>query len=536
MLPSILLAAILQAQVADLPPPAVVRLGARVVTTLRSSLGASTPAERAEAAQTRILRLLEAGHDSVALHPTPEGMLVSLGGSAFMITTADVDSLAGETVATKAEAAAEQLRTAVLEYREGRSLRAVATGLGLSAVATVLLVVVIRLLRRLLRWVDRKASRLREPSLPARFRRLATVFNPRLAVRPIQYLTRALTWIVGLTLGYVYATFVLTALPWTRPWGERLGELLDRLATRLGWGLLEVIPDLVIVVLIALAAMVLSRGAHRLFEGVERGVITLPGLHPETANPTRRIVIILVWLLAIVIMYPYLPGSDSAAFKGASVFAGLLLSLGSAGLVGQAMSGLVLMYSRSYRQGDYVRVGVVEGTVEQLGLLSTRLRTPKDEYVVIPNAVVTGDRVTNFSAAGRAGHALYLHSSVTIGYDVPRATVERLLLAAGARIEAALPEPSPFVLVRALNDWHVEYQVNVAVDPERAVELPRLYSRLHGAIYDEFAEAGVEIMSPSYLALRDGNSATLPGVPGRSSMAGHTTRPGSVATRSGEPR
>lgn len=527
----------LQAQVADLPPPpAVVRLGARLVTTLRVPLGASSPAERAEAAQARLVRLLEAGHDLVALTPTPEGILVRLGGPAFMITPGDADTLAGESVAAKADAAAEQLRAAVQEYREGRSLRAVATGAGLSALATVLLVVVLRLLSRLRRWFDDKASRLRQASLPARFRRLGAVFNPRLVVRPIHLLTSGLTWIAGLTLCYLYATFVLTAFPWTRAWGERLGELLGRLAARLGWGALEILPDLVIVVLIGLGARMLSRGAHRLFEGVERGVVSLPGLHPETANPTRRIVTILIWLFAIVVMYPYLPGSDSAAFKGASVFAGLLLSLGSAGLVGQAMSGLVLMYSRSYRTGDYVRVGTVEGIVEQLGLLSTRLRTPKDEYVVIPNAVVTGDTVTNFSAAGRAGHALYLHSSVTIGYDVPRATVERLLLSAGARIDAALREPSPFVLVRALNDWYVEYQVNVAVDPERAVELPRLYSRLHGAIYDEFAEAGVEIMSPSYLALRDGNAATLPGVPGRSSMAGHATRPGSVATRSGEPR
>src|SRR5690606_2733597 len=175
------------------------------------------------------------------------------------------------------------------------------------------------------------------------------------------------------------------------------------------------LPKVGVVVLIFLGARFLARGVHQLFTAVHAGRLTLPGVHPETAEPTRRIVIVLLWLFAVIIAYPYLPGSDSAAFKGVSVFAGLLLSLGSAGLVGQAMSGLVLMYARSYRPGDFVRIGAVTGVVQELGLLSTRLRTPKDEYVIVPNTVATAQGVTNYSAAGRAGHAILLHSSITIG-------------------------------------------------------------------------------------------------------------------------
>jgi small-conductance mechanosensitive channel len=238
--------------------------------------------------------------------------------------------------------------------------------------------------------------------------------------------------------------------------------------------------------------------------------ITLPGIHPETAQPTRRIVTVLMWLFAVTLAYPYLPGSGSAAFKGVSVFAGVLFTLGSAGLVGQAMSGLVLMYSRSFKVGDYVEAGGIQGEVVELGLLSTRLRTPKNEYVSLPNNVVVGRAVTNYSAAAAHRRPLVLYSSVTIGYDVPWRRVHELLIGAARSAADVLPEPAPYVLQRALDDSYVEYQVNAAVDPARAAEQPQLYSALHAAIQDAFAAAGVEILSPSYHAVRDGNAATVP--------------------------
>jgi small-conductance mechanosensitive channel len=210
------------------------------------------------------------------------------------------------------------------------------------------------------------------------------------------------------------------------------------------------------------------------------------------------------------VAYPYLPGSDSAAFKGVSVFGGLLLTLGSAGVVGQAMSGLVLMYSRGFKVGDFVQIGNTMGTVVGLGLLSTRVRTTKNEYVTLPNGVVVSGAVINLSAAQDQAHHLTIYSSVTIGYDVPWRQVHELMIEAAKATEGVLAEPPPFVLQRALNDWYVEYQVNAAIDPQRAPELPGFYSRLHGNIQDAFWAAGVEILSPSYFAVRDGNTATIP--------------------------
>jgi len=517
MMPVLALLLLLQGTPPVATDSAVIRLGARTIATLRAPLGASTAPERALAAEARIAHLLKLGADSVSLEPQHDGILVRLGGErAFMIAIGDVDTLAGATVEAAAAAAAAQLQAGVRDDLDARSFRALAIASGLATAATLLLLLGLRILFRLRRWLDVRAGRLRQASLPATLRRLTAVFDLRLAVRPIHLLTTAVMWALGLTLCYLYLTFVLTRFPWTRPWGEQLGHVLRDFLRQAGAGALAFLPKVGVVVLIFLGARFLARGVHQLFTAVHAGRLTLPGVHPETAEPTRRIVIVLLWLFAVIIAYPYLPGSDSAAFKGVSVFAGLLLSLGSAGLVGQAMSGLVLMYARSYRPGDFVRIGAVTGVVQELGLLSTRLRTPKDEYVIVPNTVATAQGVTNYSAAGRAGHAILLHSSITIGYDVPRPRVEALLLEAARRMEGALQVPEPFVLVRALNDWYVEYQVNVGLDPPCAAGLERYYSALHAAIYAAFAEAGVEIMSPSYFALRDGNAPTVPGgfVPG----------------------
>lgn len=390
------------------------------------------------------------------------------------------------------------------------TLSALLVSLGLTLLATLVLLVGLRVLVRIGR------------ATAARLRSLAQAAAPRLNVRGLAVLrteqllqgarvsAAVVAWLVGLGLGYLYLTFVLSRFVWTSAWGDALGNfLLDTLAS-LGLGILRAVPDVFVVVLIFLVARFANGVLRALFVAVEERRITLPGVHPETARPTRRIAQGLLWVFAIAVAYPHLPGSESSAFRGVSVLAGLLFTLGSAGLVGQAMSGLVLMYSRSFKVGDFIEVNRIQGTVVELGLLSTRLRTPKNEYVTLPNGVVVGGGVTDFTTAREHGEALFLHSSVTIGYDTPWRRVHELLLAAAAGTGGALPDPVPFVLQRVLDDSYVEYQINVAVDPGRASELPALYSALHANIQDSFAEAGVEILSPSYRALRDGNASTLP--------------------------
>jgi len=382
--------------------------------------------------------------------------------------------------------------------------------LGLAVAASALLAVIVLLLVSVSRGVT------------GRMQRVAAAAAPRLRVGGLVLLrsdqlfraasvgVRTIAWLAGLAAGYVYLTFVLTRFAGTRPWGLALGHFLVTTLANLGLAALDAIPDLFVVALIFVAARFAVALARSLLDAAADGRIVLPGIHPDTAAPTRRIVTVLLWLFAVAVAYPYLPGSSSDAFKGVSVFAGLLFTLGSAGLMGQAMSGLVLMYARSFKVGDFIEAGGVQGTVVELGLLSTRLRTPKNEYVSIPNGVVVGRAVTDYSAARERGESLFLYSSVTIGYDTPWRRVHELLIAAARRVDGARANPPPFVLQRGLDDSYVAYQINVAIDPARAAELPWLYSSLHASIQDGFAEAGVEILSPSYHAVRDGNDATVP--------------------------
>jgi small-conductance mechanosensitive channel len=389
-------------------------------------------------------------------------------------------------------------------------LSQILAGVALVVVATALLVAVTRALAYLRRHASARLQGLVDQAAPRlRVRGLVLLRTDQLATAAATGVTLA-AWLLGLAAAYLYLTFGLTRFVWTRPWGNALGAFLLDTLGRLGLAAVRAVPDVFVIVVI-LAATRFAVGLVRLvFDAAADRRITLPGIHPETAHPTRRIVTVLMWLFAVTLAYPYVPGSGSSAFKGVSVFAGLLLTLGSAGLVGQAMSGLVVMYSRSFRVGDYVQVGAIQGTVVELGLLSTRLRTPKNEFVSLPNGVVVGGAVTNYSKAAEYRRALLVYSSVTIGYDVPWRRVHELLVAAAAGTEGVLPEPAPYVLQRALDDSYVEYQVNAAMDPARADEQQALYSRLHAAIQDSFAQAGVEILSPSYHAVRDGNADALP--------------------------
>ncbi len=503
----------------DTVPPDTARLvvANRTVTVFRAPLGALSPADRAAAAMARIDSAVARGRDSVDVVASNEGLLVRAGGVAmFVITPSDVhatgrDSLANrDSLVATARSAAGMLRLSIRDAGDAQSVKAILIGLLLALLATAVMVVLFRLLFKA------------RQALLARVRAFAARAAPQLEFRgtPLmranqiaRILRHTVTWVsaalVVLAL-YVYTGYVLTRFPWTRPAGEVLGHFLTTKVLYLGGSILLSVPKLFTILLIFVFTRFATNIVRTLFDAVAQRRIVIPGVHPDTAMPTRRIANALLWMFAIVVAYPYVPGSSSDAFKGVSVFGGLLITLGSAGLVGQAMSGLVLMYSRSFRVGQFIQAGTLQGTVLELGLLATKMRTPKNEIVTLPNTVVIGSSVTNYSAPTEYGHPLLIYSSVTIGYDVPWRRVHELLIAAATGLDFVLDDPVPFVLQRALDDSYVEYQVNAAIDAARADELPSLYAKLHAAIQDSFADGDVEIMSPSYLSMRDGNKSTVP--------------------------
>jgi len=219
-------------------------------------------------------------------------------------------------------------------------------------------------------------------------------------------------------------------------------------------------------------------------------------IYPETAQPTRRLLTGLIWVFATIVAYPYLPGSQTDAFKGVSVFLGLLLTLGSSGLVNQIMSGFMITYSRALRTGDFVKVGDVEGTVTQLGVLSTKVKTFRHEEVTIPNAVVVAQMTTDYSRVGDS-EGVFTPTSVTIGYDTPWRQVHSLMLLAAERTAGLRRTPAPLVLQTGLEDFYVKYTLLVC--PQRQDARPIVLDALHANIQDLFNEYGVQIMSPNYV-------------------------------------
>jgi small-conductance mechanosensitive channel len=251
----------------------------------------------------------------------------------------------------------------------------------------------------------------------------------------------------------------------------------------------------------------LTRLSHILFHAVAEGTISWEGFYPEWAIPTHKIVRFLILAFTTVIVFPYLPGSSSPAFQGVSIFLGILLSLGSTSAVSNIIAGVILTYTRAFQLGDRVKIADTVGDVMEKTLLATRVRTVKNEFITIPNAMVLSSHIINFSSFADVA-PLILHTKVTIGYDVPWRQVHDLLIAAALRTGPILKEPTPYVLQTSLDDFYVTYQLN-AYTPT-PLRMAVTYGELHQNIQDCFNEAGVEIMSSHYGSLRDGNYTTTP--------------------------
>jgi small-conductance mechanosensitive channel len=263
----------------------------------------------------------------------------------------------------------------------------------------------------------------------------------------------------------------------------------------LGSGFLHSVPGIFTVAVIFLLTRLVARIVVSFFSEIEKGNIELPWAHPDTARATRHLVVVLIWIFAITVAYPFIPGSSTDAFKGVSVFVGLMVSLGSAGLVNQVMSGLVVVYSRALRPGEFVCVGDDVGTVSEVGMLSTKILTRRREEITIPNAVLVGTKTVNYSRHV-AGDGTKVGTTITIGYDAPWRLVHAMLLKAAHQTTGVRKDPAPRVWQKALSDFYVEYELVVSLDqPQERVPI---LSELHGHIQDRFNEQGVQIMSPAF--------------------------------------
>jgi small-conductance mechanosensitive channel len=465
-------------------------------TALFSVRGVSAfPAEqRAGDIAARIVAVArnpELSRHSLKLSETREATQI-LAGDQPLMTVVDADA-EREGIRRHILATALMLRVgdAIDDYRSQRQpaflLRQTFYALA-AATAFLLVIITVRRARRA------AELRFRERIREIRIQSVELVSAEKLH----RILARAASFLTGfavLAAGYLCIDYILFLFPWTRGTAANLFSYLAEPLRRMGRGTLQVIPDLLFLTILVLVTRYILVLIRAFFDAIRRGSIAFRGFEPEWALPTYRLVWVVTTVLAIVVAYPYIPGSDSDAFKGLSLFIGVLLSLGSTSLIGNILAGYTLTYRRSFRRGDRVRIGEHTGYVEQSRLMSTFLRTPKNEIVVVPNSKIVNEEVVNYSTLARRG-GLILHTTVGIGYGVPWRQVEAMLLEAAARTPGLLPKPAPFVRQKALGDFAVTYEINGYCDRPRRIG--RVYTLLHQNILDVFNEYGVQIMTPAY--------------------------------------
>ncbi|UFS68875.1 mechanosensitive ion channel family protein [Geomonas sp. RF6] len=452
----------------------------------------------AKAAQDYSLRI-----DTITTEETDISTEV-VAGQRFIMSVYDTDArTAGVTRQQLASQHAARIRAAIDRYRQERAPKAIAHGIIMCGIATAALLVALLLVRMLFRWlVTLSAAQMFRPIRLQKFE-LLNLEEVRALFGTVM---RAIRLVLVLVLLYIYTTFVLDALPWSRPFSNGILQYVLVPVKTMQLKVVEYIPNLIFLIVLAVVSKYALKFMKVIAIEVERGNITFAGFYREWAKPTYKIARFLFIAFVAVVAFPYFPGSQSPAFKGISIFIGVLLSLGSTSTVSNVVAGLDMTYRRAYLQGDWIKVGELIGEVTRTRLLVTHLRTFKNEEVVFPNAVLLNSHVINYTSLARL-HGLILHTSVTIGYTTPWRQVHALLLQAAERTPGVLREPLPFVLQTGLDDFYIRYELNAYTDvPE---EMPVIYSHLHQNIQDLFNEFGVQIMSPHYM-LDPACPATVP--------------------------
>jgi small-conductance mechanosensitive channel len=478
--------------------PAELKVANRSIVTLRTGFFGATPADRVAGIEERIRLLIGRGGPlKISTRPIEGGYAIFMDENlVFRVLDTDVDPEVGGSAEEVAERAGQNLRQALSEISEVRDTRTIVYAVITALAATVVLLGVLWALIRAYRWAARRLTSLAE----ARAEKLARTLGHQVAgqiglARIVITPLRIVAILIGALSIYEWLGVVLKQFPYTRPWGE---ALLSNLLDALGEFVLtaaKAVPGLLFVLLIFLVARFVVRILHAFFASVEQGRLNVAWVDETTARPTGKLVSAIVWLLALVAAYPYIPGSGSQAFKGIGVFVGLMLSIGSSGVVNQAVSGLMLLYTRSFKPGEFVKVGDTEGIVRSIGFLTTQIETLRREHITIPNAVIVGNVMRNYSRfKGQDGAKVA--TTITIGYDVPWRQVQAMLRLAAERTEGLLKDPPVRILQTALLDHAVEYTILATIS--EPTTRPLVLDALHSRIQDVFNEYGVQIMSPRY--------------------------------------
>lgn len=429
-------------------------------------------------------------------------------GSRVLMSVTDLDALwQGVSRSELAKEYSDILAYKIAEMREHHSFKEILKRAALFLLVIIIQYLLFKLTNYLFRRLRRHIIRFKQQKLKPVIIRDYELLNKRRLGRILLFLNNVLRWIV-LIIQLTFSVPIMFAIfPQTEKLAMRIFMyILDPVKMVLK-SIGEYIPNLFIILVIWFCIRYLIKGVRYIANEIESEKLKITGFYPDWAHPTFNIIRFLLYAFMIAMIYPYLPGSDSGVFQGISVFVGLIVSLGSSTVIGNIIAGLVITYMRPFKIGDRIKLNDTTGNVVEKTPFVTRLRTPKNEVVTIPNSFIMSSHTVNYSASARQ-YGLIIHTTVTIGYDAPWRQVHQLLINAARMTHGVLQHPKPFVLETELSDYYPCYQLNAYI--KDADKLGDIYSELHQHIQDVFNEAGVEIMSPHYFAQRDGNASTIP--------------------------
>jgi small-conductance mechanosensitive channel len=475
-----------------------------------SKIGATTQKERAASISKKIYKLYDDDFlkiDSILVNKAESTVDINYGETIIM-SVSEVDALWNNTTLEDlAKDYQSKIKASVLLAKNERSWTKTVLRFGLMLLVIAFAYMLIRLIgigyKRLIASVLRK----KDGFLKNLSYKNYTFLSAEQELQIILFLIKVFRWTVFIALLYIILPIIFSIFPFTRNWADALFSLIWVPFKSILGAIWSYLPNLFSILVIYFLMRYLIRFVHYIFKEIESEKLVINGFHSDWAMPTNSIIKFLLYAFMFVLIFPHLPGSNSDVFKGVSVFVGILFSLGSSTAIANMVAGLVITYMRPFKIGDRIKIGEIIGDVVEKTLLVTRIRTVKNEIITIPNSSILSSNTTNYSSEALE-NGLIIHTTVTIGYDVPWRDMHEALIEAVLRTELLLKEPKPFVYQTSLDDFYVSYQINAYT--KDAGKQGGIYSDLHQNIQDVCNEKGIEILSPHYRAERDGNRTTIP--------------------------
>ena len=491
-----------------------VMLDGKTLFFIRRGVSSFSAEERANAITRRIERIAQ--NDSIPIEnltieqiPDDNSLYLSIDQEVILTVTERDAKAYRSTPEVLAQQALQKIQVAIAQYRQDRKPEQLLKNIIYTVIATFAFLIisfaVIKISGKLFPFIRRLIESL-TPGI--QIGNIEIVSSSKISFFWLRVFRMIRLFILFL-LTFNYATFVLRLFPWTRVFGESILGYFSRSLELVLSSIGKYLPNAFIIAIIIFVTYYLIRLIKPFFTAIERGNLVIPGFYTDWAKPTYNLLLVIIIALAAIVAFPYLPGFDSPAFRGVSVFLGLLLSLGSTSAIANVIGGIILIYTRAFRIGDHIQVGDVIGDLIEKNFLVIRICTPTNKIITIPNSSLLSSNVINFSISSRElNRNLIIQTTITLGYDLPWRKAHKTLIEAALETDHILKEPAPFVLQTSLDNFYISYQLNAYTNQPNLMVI--IYSELHQNIQDKCNEAGIEILSPSYTSLRDGNTTTIP--------------------------